>query len=59
MVNSAFKPDFYIFSYNEQLKKNFKKIHQQVFIVSYLLACFNILLKGQRALGKTQTFLLL
>ena len=59
MVNSAFKPDFYIFSCNEQLKENLKKFHQQVFIVSYLLTCFNILLKGQRALGKTQIFLLL
>ena len=38
---SVFKPDFYIFSYNEQLimnnSENLKKFNRQVFIVSYLL----------------------
>ena len=33
-VTPGVKPDFYMFSYNEQ---NLTKFHQQVFIVSYLL----------------------
>ena len=31
------KPDFYIFSYIEKLRKIYKKIHRQVFILSHLL----------------------
>ena len=40
MVTTVFKPDFYIFSYNEQLKNN-EQFHGQVFIVSYLLKKIN------------------
>ena len=35
-----FKPDFYIFSYNEKLRKIYKKIKRQVFILSHLLKRF-------------------
>ena len=37
MVIPVFKPDYYIFSYNEQPQENLKKFYQQVFIVSHLL----------------------